>query len=329
MRILVADPLPPAHVERLRALGHDVTYDPGLDAESLPRSISGHDVLVVRSTRVTGAAIERADTLALIVRAGAGVNTIDVAAAAERAVVVTNTPGRNAVAVAELALGLILAIDRNIPDNVAALREGKWEKNRWSQAPGLAGRSLGIVGFGAIGREVARRAAAFEMQIVLLERPGRSADAAALIEELGCVVVPDLAALAEASDVISFHVPAAETTKRLVDAAFLHHVRPGAVIINTSRADVIDEAALLAAVDAKGLRVGVDVFADEPEGGTGSISSSLAAHPSVYGAPTTLERRPSRHRPRSRTRWSPSSERSGEASCATQSTSRPSRWGRR
>jgi D-3-phosphoglycerate dehydrogenase len=283
VRILIADAFSESHVARLRSFGHEVVHDPSLTAADLPAAVPGHDALVVRSTRVTEEAIAAGDRLSLVVRAGAGVNTIDVAAAASRGVVVSNTPGKNAVAVAELTMGLICAIDRNIADNVAELRDGVWNKKRWSQADGLAGKTIGIVGFGAIGVEVAARARAFAMDVVIIDKPGRSPELAAAADRLDCRLVPDLETLVRHSDVITFHVPAAAETAAMVNRDLLSHVRPGTVIVNTSRGDIVDEEALLEAIEEKDLRVGLDVFADEPATGRGEFTSRLGRHPAVYG----------------------------------------------
>ncbi len=283
MRILIADSFPGPQIERLEAMGHDVTVDPGRDAGALAEVVAGYEALVVRSTKVTAETIEAADRLALIVRAGAGVNTIDTRAAADHGVIVANTPGKNAVAVAELTMGLIMAIDRSIPDNVAELRAGVWNKKRWSEADGLHGKRLGIVGMGAIGAEVARRAHAFGMEIVVVDRPGRRPEVGALIEDLRCRLVPDLPRLLGTSDIVTFHIPASGNTAGMINREMLGHLRLGTVLINTSRGDIIDEEALLEAIEAKGLRVGLDVYADEPGEGSGTFTSALAAHPNVYG----------------------------------------------
>ncbi|MGH8926951.1 MAG: NAD(P)-dependent oxidoreductase, partial [Acidimicrobiia bacterium] len=208
-------------------------------------------------------------------------NTIDVAAAARRAVFVANVPGKNAVAVAELTMGLILSLDRRIPENVAEARAGTWNKQVFSKAEGLMGKTLGIVGLGQIGTAVAERAAAFGMRVITVER-SRTAEDTERLRELGIETVPDLATLMAAADVITVHVPAGAATKRLIDADLLQHVRPGAILINTSRGDVLDEGAVLAAIEAKGLRVGIDVFEGEPADGAGAFESNLAQHPGVY-----------------------------------------------
>lgn len=282
MRLLLADKFPDSGLDHLRKEGHDVAYLPDTTGESLRDALEGIEILVVRSTAVPAAAIERASDLALIVRAGAGTNTIDRQAAAARAIHVSNVPGRNAVAVAELTMGLILAIDRRIPDNVSDLRGSEWNKSAYSKGLGLMGRSLGIIGLGAIGLAVASRAASFGLQLHALAKP-RSPATEESLAGLDFTFHDDVAGLAAAADIITLHVPATDGTKGLVDAGFLALVGPGTVLINTSRADVVDEAALLQVIDEKDLWVGVDVFADEPDSGTDHIASPLAAHPRVYG----------------------------------------------
>lgn len=283
MRILVADEFSTDAMDALRADGHEIEYAPSSRSDELDAGIAGFEVLVVRGTRVTAAAIEASEGLELIVRAGAGTNTIDVAAAVANSVVVSNTPGRNSVAVAELTMGLILAIDRNIPDNVAELRAGIWSKKRWSQTRGLKGRTLGIVGFGDIGAEVALRARAFGLKIVTGDRPVRSAAVWERLERFEVAVVPNLEALFAVADIVTFHVPSVPETSGMLGRRLLEHVRPGTVIINTSRGEIIDEEALLEVIDEKDLRLGVDVYLDEPGASDNTFDSAFARHPRVYG----------------------------------------------
>jgi len=283
MRILFADTFPDAQLRTLAAHGHDCVHRPELDAATLPEALPGCDILVVRSTRVTAEALAAGDGLTMVIRAGAGVNTIDWQAAAERGVYVCNTPGKNAVAVAELTIGLLVALDRRIPDAVADLRAGRWRKKAYSEAAGLAGRRLAIVGFGAIGMAVAVRARALEMEVLVEDKPGRRPDVVAHIHHLGVALMADLPALLTAADAVTIHVPASDTTSGLVDRGFLSHLRQGALLVNTSRADVVDEGALLEAIEAKDLRVALDVFAGEPASGAAEFDSPLARHPNVYG----------------------------------------------
>ena len=281
MRILFADKLSEQTVDDLEQHGHECSVEPGLVADDLAAHIGGYDVLVVRSTKVRRPVFEAADKLVLVIRAGAGTNTIDTDAAAERAVYVCNVPGRNAAAVAELTMGLLLAVDRRIADNVADLRDGKWDKKTYGKAEGLLGSTMGILGLGSIGFLVAERAAAFGINLQSVAREGRSAAAVARAEELGITMCGSVDELVASSDIVSLHVPASAETKHLVDEAFLARMRQGAILLNTSRGDVVDEAALLTALDEGRVRAGLDVFDDEPGSGHADWDSPLAKHPGV------------------------------------------------
>jgi D-3-phosphoglycerate dehydrogenase / 2-oxoglutarate reductase len=292
MTVLVADKFERTGLESLKALGCDVVYDPGLEGEALARALADHgaDVLIVRSTKVNAAALA-SGRLSLVVRAGAGYNTIDVAAASARGIYVSNCPGRNAIAVAELALGLMIALDRRIPDNVADLRAGRWNKQEYGKARGLHGRTLGLLGFGSIGQEVARRAQAFGLHLVIWTRrlaSNRDVDPAALeLDGRGGAPRVSIAAspadVAEQADILSVHLALAPETRRLVDANLLGRLRPGALFVNTARAEVVDYEALAAAVRDRGLRVALDVYPDEPSGGSDAFASALMQQPGVYG----------------------------------------------
>ena len=283
MKILFADAFPAPQLERLCNQGHECESAPTLAGEDLPGALRGFDALVVRSTPVGAAALEAADSLRLVVRAGAGTNTIDTLRARELGIDVCNVPGANALAVAELTLGLIISADRRIPDNVADLRNGTWNKKGYSRARGLFGRSLGIVGVGAIGMAVAERAAAFGMRILVIASPRRTDAARARLAAVEATELPSLAELAERSDFLSVHVPGGAQTKGLVNRDILARMRPGAVLVNTSRSDVVDEPALIEALDANGIRAVVDVYEGEPASGEGRFDSALARHPNVYG----------------------------------------------
>ncbi|ACL66491.1 D-isomer specific 2-hydroxyacid dehydrogenase NAD-binding [Anaeromyxobacter dehalogenans 2CP-1] len=279
MKILVADAFPADRLKDLAALGLEVELRADVPAKDLPAAVAGASILVVRSKQVSAEVFERAPGLSLVVRAGAGVNTIDVAAASRRGVYVTNCPGQNSIAVAELAIGLLVALDRRIPDNVAALRAGRWDKKRFSEAEGLFGRTLGIAGVGAIGREVAARARALGMRVVAWSRSLDDARARAL----GVERAPDLLALARASDALSLHLPLARETRGVISRDVLEALRPGALLVNTARAELVDQDALLELATAGRLRVGADVFAGEPEKGQAEFDSPLAKLPGVYG----------------------------------------------
>lgn len=283
MQILFADKFPVNQLQQLQDSGHVAHYQPDLQADELPANIAGIDVLVVRSTKVQKDTIEAADCLKLIIRAGAGTNTIDKAFAAERGIAVCNVPGKNAVAVAELTIGLLLSIDRNIPDNVRELRAGQWNKKKFSSARGLMGCSIGIIGAGAIGMAVAERAKAFGLDILMINKPNRSESMRNRMAELGVRTVANLDELVAASDIVSVHVPAADSTRNLINAEVLAKMREGAILLNTSRGDVVDAPALLDALDRKSLRAGLDVYPDEPGQAACDYECQLAKHPRVYG----------------------------------------------
>ncbi len=283
MNLLFADKFPTEQLEQLANAGHAIRFEPDLQAENLPVAIAGVDALIVRSTRVEHATIAAADELQIIIRAGAGTNTIDKKAATDHSIPVCNVPGKNAVAVAELTMGLLLAIDRNIPDNVLELRKGQWNKKQFSSARGLMGRSIGIIGAGAIGLAVAERAHAFGMKILMIEKPGRSDTLKKKMAELDVRLVCGLEALVSESDIVTIHVPAADSTRNLVDARFLSWMQDDAVLLNTSRGDVVDESALLETLNSRSIRVGLDVYDGEPAAAQSEFHSDIAKHPQVYG----------------------------------------------
>jgi D-3-phosphoglycerate dehydrogenase len=282
MRVLFADAIDPSTADALADRGHECVSEPKLMAGDLPDRIPGFEALVVRSTKVTAATIEAADALELVVRAGAGTNTIDVEAASQVGIYVTNVPGRNAIAVAELTMGLLLAIDRRIADNVADLRDGSWNKTVYSEADGLFGKVIGIVGLGEIGFAVAERAAAFGLEVRAI-RKDRDEAAEERIRAIGIEVVDSLDELVATSDIVSVHVPATAETESMFDAELLGRMKEGAILLNTSRGDIVDEAALLDAIETRGLRAGLDVYPGEPGSGATAWSSKLAQHPNVVG----------------------------------------------
>lgn len=281
MKVLVADKLHAAGLEALEARGLDVHVDPGLGAGDLPAALGelGPEVLIVRSTKVSAAAIAASRALELVVRAGAGTDTIDVDACSAAGIFVANCPGKNAVAVAELAWALILACDRQLPDQVVDLRDGRWRKKHYGASSGLLGRTLGIIGVGTIGREVISRGRAFGMDMVAWSR-SLTDEAAA---ELGVTRAASPREVAAASDVISLHVAGGPDTRDLVDAAFIEAMKPGATLINTARGSVVDLEALAAGVRDKGIRAGLDVYAGEPGGGEAPFDLPIARQPGVYG----------------------------------------------
>jgi D-3-phosphoglycerate dehydrogenase len=263
MKVLIADKLSPTTEQALRELGATLEVKADLTAEDLPSAIGDAQVLVVRSTKVTAATIAAGKKLSLIVRAGAGVNTIDVETANQRGIYVTNCPGKNSAAVAELAIGLLIACDRRIVNATNDLRAGQWRKKEYGKARGLRGRTLGIIGVGMIGKEVIRRAQGLGMQVVAWSRSLTEAAA----DELGVGYCASPLEVAQRSDAVSIHVAAAQETNNLVGREFLAAMKNGAILINAARGEVVDRAALLDAIKQKGLRVGLDVFADEPKPG--------------------------------------------------------------
>ena len=283
MRVLFADSVGESTVTRLEERGHACVLDPALQADDLAANLGGFDALVVRSTKVGSDVFEGADRLALVIRAGAGTNTIDTEAAAARGVLVANLPGRNAAAVAELTMGLLIAVDRRIVDGTVDLRSGRWDKKSYSAARGLRGTTLGILGLGSIGLEVAQRAAAFGMHLLALAKPDRRGHVLARAEELHIDMVESLSELLPACDSVSLHLPSSPDTAGLVDRSFLDLMKPEAILLNTSRGELVDEDALLEALDAKPLRAGLDVYAGEPGTGAAEWTSRLAQHPRVVG----------------------------------------------
>src|ERR1700694_1465295 len=277
MHVLIADKFEQSGRDGLRAIGCDVSFQPDLKDDALVAAITElqPDVLVVRGTKVTEPMLA-AGPLKLIVRAGVGYNTIDVAAASRRGIYVSNCPGKNSIAVAELAFALILALDRRIADNVIALRAGQWNKKEFSQARGLFGRTLGLVGLGKIGQEMIPRAKAFGMRVVAWSRSLTNEKAA----ELGVERMETPLDVARAADIVSVHVALKPDTRMLIGADFFKEMRAGAYLINTSRGEVVDQTALVEAIHAKGIRAGLDVFAIEPTSPVAEFKAPIATETS-------------------------------------------------
>src|SRR5437660_1611480 len=216
MKVLVADSFEQSGIDGLKAAGCEVIHKPELKDETLAAAIreSAADVLVVRGTTVTGTMLE-GGSLSLVVRAGAGYNTIDVATASSRGIYVSNCPGKNAIAVAELAFALLLALDRRVPDNVADLRSGTWNKKEYSKARGLYGRTLGLLGYGNIGQAMARRAHAFGMPVVVWSRRFAGGKARVADEPVPMTLAPSPAEVAAQCDVLSVPLALRAATKAL------------------------------------------------------------------------------------------------------------------
>ena len=280
MKVLVADKFEQSGRDGLQALGCDVSYQPDLKDDALASAIASEapDVLVVRGTKVTEPMLA-AGPIKLVVRAGAGYNTIDVAAASKRGIYVSNCPGKNSIAVAELAFALILALDRRIVDNVVTLRRGEWNKKEFSKARGLYGRTLGLIGLGKIGQEMIARAAAFGMPVVAWSRSLTPLRAA----ELGVTHMESPKAVAAEADIVSVHLALNSETRNLIDAEFFNAMREGAYFVNTARGEVVDQAALVNAMQTRGIRAGLDVYAAEPTSGVGEFSDSIGKEDGLYG----------------------------------------------
>lgn len=281
MKILIADKFEDVGVAELQKVAAEVTREPELKDDTLTQRIAAYDptVLIVRSTKVQPPQLEMAKSLKLIIRAGSGYDTIDTSAAKAKGVKVANCPGMNAVAVAELAMGHVINLDRRISDNVADLRAHKWDKKGYSKARGLKNSTLGIVGLGRIGRELAQRALAFEMNVLWFD----------VVPDLPEIDHPraqrvDLDTVFTKSDYISLHVPGSGDTKHLINAERLKTMQSHACIINTSRASVIDEPALIAALKDGTIRAAaVDVYDNEPPADAKEITSPMCDVPNVYG----------------------------------------------
>ena len=284
MLVLIADKFEQSGRDGLQAIGCDITYQPDLKDESLTEAIGviKPDVLVVRGTKVSEPMLD-AGPVKLVVRAGAGYNTIDVATASSRGIYVSNCPGKNAIAVAELAFALLLAIDRRVPDNVSDLRAGTWNKKEYSKARGLFGRTLGLLGYGSIGQEMARRAHAFGMPIVVWSRRFATGKDDVANQAVPMQLAGSPAEVAARSDVLSVHLALNADTRGLVNASVIDRLKPGSYFINTARGEVVDYGALEKAVRERDIRVGLDVFAAEPTSATGEFKDAIVALRNVYG----------------------------------------------
>jgi D-3-phosphoglycerate dehydrogenase / 2-oxoglutarate reductase len=281
MKVLIADAFEEVGRSALADLGLEIDFRPGLGGAQLPAAVASSepDVVIVRSTQVAAPVFTAGRSLKLVVRAGAGYDTIDVAAASAEGIYVANCPGKNAIAVAELAWGLILACDRRIPDQTAELRAGRWNKKEYGAARGLLGRTLGVLGLGPIGLAVIERARGFGMPVVAWSRSLTDERA----RELGVERAATPVELAARADVVTIHLAASAETRRLVGRDFVAAMRPGAILVNTARGSVVDEEALRWGVAERKLRAGLDVFEGEPKAATAAFEPPLAALPGVYG----------------------------------------------
>lgn len=278
MKVLIADKFPDFYINKIQELGLEVINSPKLGENDLPTAAVDVDIIIVRSTIVNAETIEKSKNLSLIIRAGAGVNNINIKSANQKGVYVANCPGKNSIAVAELTLGLILAIDRKIPDNVIDFNNGVWNKGIYSKAEGLFGKTLGIIGTGQIGLEVISRAKSFGLNINAWSRSLTKEKA----EELEINYCSTLDELFSSSDIVSVHLAQTSDTKKLINKNLFDKMKKGSMFINTSRAGVVEEDALFEAASNGKIFCGLDVFEGEPEGKDGTVTSKLAGLKNVY-----------------------------------------------
>ena len=275
-RILISDPLEPTGLDKLRESGHEVRQLEGEEKERLIEILPEYDALVVRSgTKVTAEVLEAGKRLKVVGRAGIGVDNVDVQAATQRGILVVNAPTANQISATEHTFALLLALARNVAAADADIKSGTWDRKRWVGAE-LQGKSFGVVGFGRIGRQVARRARAFDMNILAYDP---FLDGEVIRKENAEPRTLD--ALLEEADVVSLHVPLTDETRNLLSAERIANMKPGALLVNCARGGVVDEEALLKALDSGHLAgAGLDVFAKEPP-----VDFALARHPRVVSTP--------------------------------------------
>ncbi|MFP3940824.1 MAG: phosphoglycerate dehydrogenase, partial [Thermoanaerobaculia bacterium] len=261
-RILVSDPLQAAGVDLLRESGAEVRVLAEEERAELPRILPEFDALVVRSaTRVSRELLAAGTRLRVVGRAGIGVDNIDVAAATEQGILVVNAPTANLLSAAEHTFALLLAVARNVPAADASLKSGTWDRKSFVGSE-LQGKTLGVVGFGRIGQKVAERARAFEMAVVASD-PFLDPQVARRLD----VELLELDELLARADVVTLHTPLTDSTRGLLSAKRIRAMRPGALLVNCARGGLVDEEALLEALEAGHLAgAGLDVFAQEPPG---------------------------------------------------------------
>lgn len=280
MKILIADKFLDSGIKDLELLSCQVNYAPSLKDETLLEEIKKFhpDILIVRSTKVTGDMLD-IKSISMVIRAGAGYNTIDVEKASRLGIYVCNCPGKNAIAVAELCMGLILSLDRNIPANTQDLKQGLWNKKKYSEAEGLLGKKLGIIGVGEIGKAVITRAKSFGLEVMAWSR--------SLTEEtaqlLGITYMTSPVALASHADIVSVHLALNNDTREMFDEQFFGAMKEGAFFINTARAEIVKSSALEQAIAEKHIKYATDVWAQEPSGGEGEFLDPIIKSEQVVG----------------------------------------------
>lgn len=274
MKVLVCDPIDPEAVETMRQAGIEVDVRDTITAAELEATVADYDVLVVRSrTKVTAAVMDRAPKLKLIVRGGVGVDNIDVPHAEAKGIEVRNTPLASANSVAELTIGYLFALARQIPQATASMKAGQWEKKAFSKGIELAGKTLGLVGCGNIGKLVAQKAAALGMNVLFYRRTPTEVPGATQVS---------LDELLARSDFISLHVPLTSETYHLIGRAEFEKMKKGVYIVNCGRGGTLDEEALYdAIVSGKVAGAALDVFEDEEK----DRGRRLMELPQVIGSP--------------------------------------------
>jgi D-3-phosphoglycerate dehydrogenase len=258
-----------------------VTIDPNLKDDALIEAIkkTACEALIVRSTKVRAEMLDASPDFRLVIRAGSGYDTIDVDGATKRNIRVCNCPGMNSVAVAELTIGLMISLDRRIVDESADLRQGVWNKKEYSKARGLKGRTLGVIGLGRIGYEVAKRAKAFDMNLIYSD----VVDYPQYEKELGIRKVSFEEVLRE-SDFIALHVPGGEKTKHLIGKPQFEMMKPTAFLLNCARGGIVDEKALAEAVRAGKIGgAALDVYEIEPAATDKDFADPIVKEPRIYG----------------------------------------------
>jgi D-3-phosphoglycerate dehydrogenase / 2-oxoglutarate reductase len=281
MNVVLADRLPKSLIQRLTEAGFGVRDCAGASETTLPEVVEDAEILIVRSTRVSSATIEAGGRLRLIIRAGAGYNTINLRSASDKGVFVANCPGKNAIATAELAIGLMLSLDRRIPAADGEMKKGAWNKKEYSGADGVFGKRMGVVGLGRIGLEVVKRAQGLGMKVQCWSRsltPQRA-------KELNVHRCDSIVELARSSDVVSIHLAATAETRGVVGEAFFTALPNRAILINTARAGIVDEEALLKCLDEGSIRYGADVFEGEPSSSVSPFKSAIAVHAGTVCTP--------------------------------------------
>ena len=274
MKLLICDPVAPDAIAKMRAAGVEVDVRDDISADELMKVLPDYHGMVVRSrTKVRQPLIDVAENLKLIVRGGVGLDNIDVDYARSKGITVMNTPAASSISVAELTIGYLFALARRIPDATASMRAGKWEKKAFSKATELAGKTLGLIGCGRIGQQVAKRAAALGMTVLFYRRTKVDVPNATQVS---------LDELLAKSDYISLHVPHTEATHHIIGVPEFAKMKDGVYIVNCGRGGTLDEAALYdAIVGGKVAGAALDVFEDEKE----DRGKKLFTLPQVIGSP--------------------------------------------